>query len=157
MDGARTTDTPAHLKGLAANIVSKKRDGGKYLHPGTRVQHSRVPTQIKKHSCKTSTILKAELTCCQRGEDSGVRYRRAHVPEYGRAEDAGEAVVKEFHITVAQSPRQGAHEGEHDAHGAEGAPARVRYNVAQDLDARKHASKRRSKLWRPRGWVGGWE
>lgn len=46
-------------------------------------------------------------------------------------------MMKEFHITTAQSPRQGPHEREHDAHGAEGAPARVRYHVAQYLEAKR--------------------
>lgn len=163
-------------------IVSKKRKRWlQYLHSGTKKRAQRANTEclkeipITRHEIAPKRVQRErergyeqynsrrshavgkhhhfyKLTCCQRGEDSGVRYRRAHVPEYGRAEDAGEAVVKEFHITIAQSPRQGAHEGEHDAHGAEGAPARVRYNVAQDLDARKSTQAVQTAVAAP--WLG---
>lgn len=82
-------------------------------------------------------IQPSKLTGCKRGENGGVRYGRAHVAEYGRAEDAGEAVVKKLDVTVPQSPRQGTHEGEHDAHGPERAPTRVRDHVAQSLAQRR--------------------
>lgn len=55
-------------------------------------------------------------------------------------------MVEEVHITPSQSPRQGTHEGEHNAHRPEGTPARIRYHVAQNLgtpDKRTRGQRKR--------------
>lgn len=53
--------------------------------------------------------------------------------------------MEEVNVPISQSPRQGTHEGEHDAHGSESAPARVRYDVAQHLRERGEARERQQR------------